>query len=379
MTTKEDRFLTRVLRKIPSLRKRLNDTVLRRVIEAHVPAASAERAAVLAFLEPAEAVPKEVLEAQAKAEKEAAEAKKKEEEEKKKKDKKKDKKDADAAAAKGEAEAKKKRPSGGDEAPFQTSSAEAELYAHLLVVILLLDAGKLEKAFACSGKAVARVLALPRGVRDGLAAKLFFYHARVHEVTDRLADVRELLLGALRSATLRRQEESQATLINLLLRNYIHFSMYDQADKLVSKSTFPDAASNGEWARHLYYLARIRAIQLDYSEALSHAQQAIRKAPSAVAASGFMQTAHKLMVIVQLLLGEVPDRSIFRQPALAGALQPYFLLTQAVRVGDVKLFGDVLEKHGDRFKKDRNYTLILRVRHNVIKTGVRMINLSYSR
>ena len=27
-----------------------------------------------------------------------------------------------------------------------------------------------------------------------------------------------------------------------------------QADKLVSKSVFPQSANNNEWARHLYYL-----------------------------------------------------------------------------------------------------------------------------
>ena len=42
--------------------------------------------------------------------------------------------------------------------------------------------------------------------------------------------------------------------MNLLLRNYIKFNLYDQADKLVSKATFPESASNNEWARYLYYL-----------------------------------------------------------------------------------------------------------------------------
>ena len=27
-----------------------------------------------------------------------------------------------------------------------------------------------------------------------------------------------------------------------------------QADKLVSKSTFPESASNNDWARYLYYI-----------------------------------------------------------------------------------------------------------------------------
>lgn len=51
----------------------------------------------------------------------------------------------------------------------------------------------------------------------------------------------------------------------------------------------------------------------------------------------------------------------------------------AVRAGDLAKFTSVLEEFGDGFKADETYTLILRLRHNVIKTGVRIISLSYSR
>jgi len=62
------------------------------------------------------------------------------------------------------------------------------------------------------------------------------------------------LHARLRTSTLRSDYEGQSTILNLLLRNYLHYNLYDQADKLVSKSTFPDTASNNEWARFLYYL-----------------------------------------------------------------------------------------------------------------------------
>lgn len=57
----------------------------------------------------------------------------------------------------------------------------------------------------------------------------------------------------LRTATLRHDADGQAVLLNLLLRNYLHFNLYDQAEKLVSKSVFPELANNNEWARYLYY------------------------------------------------------------------------------------------------------------------------------
>lgn len=37
---------------------------------------------------------------------------------------------------------------------------------------------------------------------------------------------------------------------------------------------------------------------------------------------------HKLLIVVELLLGEIPDRLQFRQPSLKRSLMPYFLLTQ---------------------------------------------------
>lgn len=60
----------------------------------------------------------------------------------------------------------------------------------------------------------------------------------------------------LRTATLRHDADGQATLLNLLLRNYLHYSLYDQAEKLVSKSVFPEQANNNEWARYLYYTGK---------------------------------------------------------------------------------------------------------------------------
>lgn len=80
---------------------------------------------------------------------------------------------------------------------------------------------------------------------------------------------------------------------------------------------------------------------------------------------------------MELLLGELPDRSIFRQPEVKDALHPYFQLTQAIHAGDLGQFNNVLKTYLRQFNHDKTYTLILRLRHNVIKTGVRRISLSY--
>lgn len=62
------------------------------------------------------------------------------------------------------------------------------------------------------------------------------------------------LHSRLRSAVLRNDYEGQAVLLNCLLRNYLHYNLYEQASKLASKSVFPEMASDNEWARFLYYL-----------------------------------------------------------------------------------------------------------------------------
>lgn len=54
----------------------------------------------------------------------------------------------------------------------------------------------------------------------------------------------------------------------------------------MNNTTFPESASNNEWARYLYYLGRIKAIQLEYSEAHKHLVQSLRKAPQ-YSAMGF--------------------------------------------------------------------------------------------
>lgn len=213
---------------------------------------------------------------------------------------------------------------------------------------------------------------------DLIAAKSYFYHTRVAELTNKLDTIRGFLHARLRTATLRNDFEGQAVLINCLLRNYLHYSLYDQADKLVNKSVFPECASNNEWARFLYYLGRIKAAKLEYSVAQKHLTLAMRKAPQH-AAVGFRQTVQKLIIVVELLLGDIPDRQIFRQPALRRSLVPYFQLTQAVRLGNLQRFGEVLANFGDKFRQDHTFTLIIRLRHNVIKTAIRSIGLSYSR
>ncbi|GKC59118.1 probable 26S proteasome non-ATPase regulatory subunit 3 [Tanacetum coccineum] len=91
------------------------------------------------------------------------------------------------------------------------------------------------------------------------------------------------------------------------------------------------------FCRYLFYLGNIRTIQLEYTDAKESLLQAARKAP--IAALDF----------------------------------------RAVRIGDLELFKTTAEKFSSTFSTDRTNNLIVRLRHNVIRTGLRNISISYSR
>ena len=51
----------------------------------------------------------------------------------------------------------------------------------------------------------------------------------------------------------------------------------------------------------------------------------------------------------------------------------------AVRAGSLSQFQATLSQHSTQFEADKTYTLMGRLRQNVIKTGIRRLSLSYSR
>mmetsp|Transcript_5429 Transcript_5429/g.7113 ORF Transcript_5429/g.7113 Transcript_5429/m.7113 type:complete len:293 (-) Transcript_5429:154-1032(-) len=152
----------------------------------------------------------------------------------------------------------------------------------------------------------------------------------------------------------------------------------EQAQKLLSNSTFPDAASNNQLCRYLYHSGRIQALRLDYSSSFSNLSQCLRKAPTNTAL-GFRIAAQRLLVVVQLLMGEIPDRNVFFTEGMRVELGPYMKIAQAVRRGDLANFHSTVSSFAERLKMDGTYTLISRLAHSVVKAGLRKLKLSYSR
>ncbi|KAK0713125.1 proteasome regulatory subunit C-terminal-domain-containing protein [Lasiosphaeria miniovina] len=265
--------------------------------------------------------------------------------------------------------------------------AEIDIFLGVLTQVLLFDSKQFQLGFKFSRFLSDLVQSLNRRTLDSLSAKVYFYYSLFSEQIaphppspqSLIVSIRPTLLAALRTAVLRKDVDTQASVIVLLLRSYLLTSHIAQADLLVSHTQFPENAANNQVARFLYYLGRTRAIQLRYTEAHEHLTAATRKAPSSACALGFSQTATKLLLVVELLMGDIPDRATFRQPTMEAAFHPYFLLVQAVRVGNLEDFETTIADYADIFRRDSTYTLILRLRQNVIKTGIRMMSLSYSR
>ena len=269
--------------------------------------------------------------------------------------------------------------SGSDKMDVDNTSIlpEVELYLHLLVQVYLLDTDKLQALNELSEKVVQLMKSFNRRSLDFIQAKIWFYVCRAKELIGDLYSIRPELLYSLRTATLRHDIETTASIITLLLRNYLLSHDVNQASNLVEKVEFPENAGNALVARYYYYLARINAIQLDYSTANECVIAAIRKAPQTSLANGFLQAATKLSIVIELLMGDIPELKVFKNKQ--GNLEPYFNVTKAVRLGDIKLFGEVLKKYEADFKRDDNFTLVSRLRQNVIKTGIRIISLSYAK
>ncbi|KAF7325827.1 PCI-domain-containing protein [Mycena kentingensis (nom. inval.)] len=332
----EPRFAHRVLRTMTALRKRLDAGVLKKAVEEVFVKDTPTKQSLLFWL-PDVPTPTEEMEV-----------------------------DSGAAAA--------------PTKPAAEPVPEVDMYLRLLMMHFFTASVETHtKALELGHQTVEKMQALNRRSMDPIAARVWYALERTYEVAAELGDARPLFLAAQRTAALRHDDETQASLINRLLRSYIQYSLYDQADKLVSKTTFPASASNTQFARYHYYLGRVKAVQLNYSEAHANLQQAIRRAPSAKLAPGFYQAVHKLSAVVELLMGDIPDRSLFRHPVLEKALIAYFEVVKAVRTGSLAQFQTTLGKHAAQFEADKTFTLIVRLRQNVIKTGIRRLSLSYSR
>ncbi|KAJ6228073.1 26s proteasome non-atpase regulatory subunit 3 [Anaeramoeba flamelloides] len=350
----ESRYLVRVLRKLSITRRRITPQILAKLIEESLKEESKTKSLLIKIF-PSTLIKEE----------------KKEEEEKE---------------MQIEIEKEKEEEEGEDEEKsqkqrniiIQAKYPEEKAYLQLLSLLELFKLKDYENALKLCEFSIDFIEKKNRRTLDSFLSKVFFYYSRINEILGHSKQIRKKLLSAYRTSTLRRDVSTQAVLINCLLRNYLQFNLYDQGDKLISKSQFPPNSLNSQHVRYLYYLGRIKAIQLDYTESFRCLREAKRKAPRA-GARGFRLSVNKFLCIVQLLTGEIPEIELFMEKDLQKYLQPYFELTSAVRTGNLGDFKKVVLREAQVFKADQTYSLILRLRQNVIKTGLKKLNSAYSK
>ena len=78
-------------------------------------------------------------------------------------------------------------------------------------------------------------------------------------------------------------------------------------------------------------------------------------------------------------MGDIPNRQIFSQSFLQKPLSPYFQIVNCVKSGGMETFKKVLIKYEQVFIADKNYSLIARLKHTVLKFGLKKLNISYSK
>lgn len=120
-------------------------------------------------------------------------------------------------------------------------------------------------------KLVERLSLFSRHTLDIIGSKAYSLYSLVHELTSDTSflSIRPSLFKAYRTACLRRNDMGRATLVNLLLRNYIRFNHYELAGKLLDSipEQYPASVSNNQFVRHLYYVGRVYAVSCEYGEA----------------------------------------------------------------------------------------------------------------
>lgn len=277
---------------------------------------------------------------------------------------------------------------------LEAAANEVESYLLSLAIRLLFRANEAQKALDLSVNAIKITsLAMEEASKStfgvGSGSGLYPLLSRLYRFQSLVAErcapgfhlehsKRGELVNVHRRAVIRKDVDTQAAVLNIMLRDLLNANQVEQAQKLLENSSFPENASNNQLCRHLYYSGRIQALRLEYTSAFSNLSQCLRKAPTNTGI-GFRIAVQRLLIVVQLLMGEIPERSVFFSEGMVGELAPYLKITQAVRHGDLAVFHETVKEFTDRLKLDGTYTLISRLAHSVVKAGLRRLNTSYSR
>lgn len=154
-----------------------------------------------------------------------------------------------------------------DRAADLGKNTESKNYFYILLIMKLIDEKHFDLAREFSDFAASQLKEERTRTMDHFIAKVHYFRGLIYERQGRLNEIVSELLDAYRAANHRDDQQTQATVINYILRSYIKDNLYTEAANLLSICPMPKESSHNQQARYMYYEARVKAVQLNYPEA----------------------------------------------------------------------------------------------------------------
>ena len=205
-----------------------------------------------------------------------------------------------------------------------------EVYAFIFMIILtkLVDYKEYKEALTSVQNLIQFFKVKESLTINTLKAKAYYYLALITEKLNIQDQIINELQEAYRTACIEMDFISQVTLINCIIRYYLNNKNIEMARSFISKTKYVENISSYEDARYLFYIGKIEAIQMNYSDSYTHLSSSFRKAPEKTG-DGFKNLVNKYLILVQLLMGEIPDmKSLMKSNRVRDfkEFEPYLLL-----------------------------------------------------
>ncbi|KAH0485035.1 MAG: hypothetical protein KVP17_002424 [Porospora cf. gigantea B] len=208
---------------------------------------------------------------------------------------------------------------------------------------------------------------------DAIIARGILHFFRVLELLGCPEMAKQRLMQAFQKGKLHSLPEVQASSANCILRLLLLTSSYEEATQFALLASFPSDSTNvASFARYLLTIGEIQALRMEYDDAIQKIKLALRKTHNRGA---FLRKAIRLLIVLELLTGGQPSRTLFED----GSLSEYEALVLAVRVGDLQEFGKVVMLHEETFRRQGTLKLVLRLRHAVLRMGLKNIDKAYQK
>jgi len=242
----------------------------------------------------------------------------------------------------------------------------------------------------------AEILRAGRGTRRCPTVGLCFCHLSPVFLMDGSLVYSRLFLSAQHTAALRHDDDTQASLINRCSA-VISIIVY------TIRRTNPCQKHHSHLRLVTHSLHAITLLGTHQGCAIElycgphESPTSSQAGPTGEDRIRILPSSAQLFVVVELLMGDIPDHGTSRHPVPFRKRSTWSLFRHRERFVLVYFscqyssahtlthgcslseFQATLAKHISQFGADRTYTLIVRLRQNVIKTGIRRLSLSYSR